>query len=55
VIITDRGLVAQAPDGSALIILAEAIKCDCGRMALFVVNRMGKTRCLECDEKFKAK
>lgn len=36
-------------DGSAVIALAEAVQCGCGKMAMICINRDGKTRCVECD------
>jgi hypothetical protein len=46
--------VAPAPpqdSGAAYIALTSPAKCGCGRMAYFVVNRDGKTLCLDCDGK----
>jgi hypothetical protein len=34
------------------IAVADPRQCSCGRMVCFLVNRDGKTRCLECDEKY---
>lgn len=48
------GIMMPLSNGAAGFILAKAIKCACGRMAMFAVNRGGKTRCLACDEKYKA-
>lgn len=36
-------------------VLWPPVACACGRMVSFVVNRNGKTRCVECDEKETAK
>lgn len=49
-----KPLARLLPDGSLGVILTEPMQCACGRMAMLVVNRYGKTRCLECDEKAKA-
>lgn len=40
-----------AHDGRvARIVLSTPIACACGRMVMMVINRDGKTRCIECDE-----
>lgn len=36
-------------DGSVLFAIWPAKECACGKMAAFLVNRHGKTRCLDCD------
>jgi hypothetical protein len=49
-----RHIAAIAPidnEGASAIALVEAVKCVCGRMAYFVVNRGGSTKCLDCDHK----
>jgi hypothetical protein len=44
-------LVRQTADGSAYVVLEHPTECPaCHRMATFVVNRHGKTLCLNCDE-----
>lgn len=48
----DGDLVANAADGAGMIILKEPRKCKCGRMAAFLVNRDGKTRCVSCDSDY---
>ena len=35
------------------IVLKEPRKCACGRMVMFVINRDGKTRCVECDYQYR--
>lgn len=37
-----------------LAFLAEPVPCECGRMAAALVNRDGATRCLACDNKYRA-
>lgn len=44
---------AFTEDGAAIVALPEPIQCTCGKMVMIVVNRLGKTRCVECDFKFK--
>lgn len=41
------------PGGVGYIALVEPVECACGRMVYFVVNRLGKSRCIECDSKFR--
>lgn len=36
-------------DGVFRGVLARPRRCGCGRMVYFVINRDGKTRCIECD------
>lgn len=36
-------------DGILRGVLARPRRCGCGRMVYFVINRDGKTRCIECD------
>ena len=38
--------------GRILIVLAHPLPCTCDRMTAFMVNRDGRTRCVECDEKY---
>jgi hypothetical protein len=51
-ITTAEGIFRLIDGGTMLGALAKPIKCGCGRMAMFVVNRMGRTRCVECDHQF---
>lgn len=37
---------------AAVIALIEPHACACHRMTLIVVNRDGKTRCVDCDAKY---
>lgn len=47
---TDTPLVSVGNDGAARILLAAPVRCPgCGRMVMLVVNRGGRTRCVECD------
>jgi len=41
--------ILNVTNDSTLVILKEPRQCECGRMVYFVVNRKGKTRCVECD------
>jgi len=34
-----------------LVLAWPPVRCACGRMVAFAVNRGGKTRCAECDAK----
>lgn len=43
-------MVVAARDGVGRAAVWPPVECGCGRMAAFVVNRDGKTRCLDCDE-----
>ena len=45
-------LIAVRQDCSAFIVLDEPRQCACGRMAAFVINRDGTSRCVECDAKY---
>ena len=48
-------IIAQLSDGSALIVLSNyqpAACCD-GRLIAFMVNRDGRTHCVDCDAKLK--
>lgn len=40
--------------GALRVILGEPVQCTCGAMVTFLVNRSGKTRCVECDELYQA-
>lgn len=40
------------PDGGALIMMWPPVPCGCGRAASMLVNRDGKTRCVDCDTKY---
>lgn len=42
-------VVAAGQDGAARIILPEPVRCGCGRMVTMVVNREGRSRCVDCD------
>lgn len=47
-----RQLIGISRDGTASIVLAEPIACpSCNRSVMFLVNRLGCTRCVECDGK----
>lgn len=47
-----EALIAVDRDGAVRVLLAQPRECGCGRMAALVVNRDGKTRCVECDESY---
>jgi len=34
-------------------VVSEPRECACNRMTFFFINRDGKTRCIECDDKYK--
>lgn len=37
---------------AAVIALTEARACGCHRMTFLVINRDGKTRCIDCDTRY---
>lgn len=48
----ERYVIRVRADGSFAILLPESVTCGgCGRQAMFMVNRGGKTRCTHCDFK----
>lgn len=49
---TPEGIFRVTDGGTIHCALTRAVQCGCGRMAMFVINRMGKTRCVDCDAKF---
>ena len=50
----DRGVIyQQLEDGGCLILVTESKTCGCGRAAMILVNRDGRTRCVECDHDYK--
>lgn len=49
---TKKGIFFTGPASTFSAILEKPIVCACGRMTVFVVNRDGKTRCLDCDVKY---
>jgi hypothetical protein len=46
-------LLGVGRDGTVAIALAHAVSCACERMVMLVVNRDGKTRCVDCDAKYR--
>lgn len=50
-ITTSKVLIKSLDNRSALVILTEPAQCKCGHMAAFVINRDGKTMCVECVHK----
>jgi len=44
--------IALLEGGTTLITLESPLKCGCGQMAVTLVNRLGKTRCIDCDRAF---
>lgn len=38
--------------GAGVIWLRQPTTCSCGKMCFLVVNRMGKSRCIDCDTIF---
>ncbi len=50
--ITDKGIFRLIEGGTLICVLKKAVECGCGRMAMMVINRMGQTRCTECDHEF---
>ena len=49
---TKEGVFFMGPSDTFSAILNEPRECVCGCMAAFVVNRDGKTRCVNCDVKY---
>jgi hypothetical protein len=45
-------LLGISAEGAVAIALAEAAECACGKMVMLVVNRDGKTRCVDCDASY---
>jgi hypothetical protein len=45
-----KDFVSALRGDHALIALADPRQCACGRMVCFLINRDGKTRCIECDK-----
>lgn len=50
IVTTPEAIIALQKDASIVSVLKHPVACVCGRMAAFVVNRDGKTRCLVCDD-----
>lgn len=48
---TKDGIFKTCSDGAVRMILGEPRQCRCGRMVAFLVNRNGKTLCIDCDRK----
>ena len=49
----DAGVLqALGADGCIRAVLHEPMACFCYRMVCFIINRDGKTRCVECDEAY---
>lgn len=49
---TPAGAFSGGPDGVVRGLLKEPRKCGCGRMTFFIVNRGGKSRCVDCDAEY---
>lgn len=49
----DKMICVTLADGGSLILVAEPKACGCGRVAALMVNRDGRTRCVECDHDYK--
>lgn len=47
-----RDIFSLGEDGVFRALLNKPRRCRCGRMAYFVVNRDGKSRCMECDREY---
>jgi hypothetical protein len=47
--ITPAGAFSCGADGITRGLLNEPRSCGCGRMTFFIVNRGGKSRCIDCD------
>jgi hypothetical protein len=52
IVIGDKGVFSCDREGIMRGILFEPRACGCGRMTYFVVNRDGKTRCVDCDAEY---
>lgn len=49
-----RPLIGALDDGRGFVaVLPNGLECACGRLAMIVVNRDGKTRCVACDLEYK--
>jgi hypothetical protein len=56
VIFSNRdGIYNIVDGGTTYAMLAKPFVCGCQRMAYFIINRLGSTRCVECDAEFKKK
>lgn len=45
--------VSSGPELYTLCWLGKPRKCDCQRMAMMLVNRDGRSRCMWCDEEYR--
>lgn len=45
-------IFSMGRDGILRAVLSAPRRCGCGRMTYFVVNRDGKSRCVECDFRY---
>jgi hypothetical protein len=46
-------LMISVSYGIAVCFLARPRKCECSRMVMLAINRDGKSRCVECDERYR--
>ena len=49
---TADGFFSVDTEGIMRMCLNSPRECSCHRMVMFVINRDGKTRCIECDRKY---
>ena len=45
-------LYATISRNAAAVVISTPVECACGRMATVIVNRDGKSRCVECDSAY---
>jgi hypothetical protein len=50
--ITNSGVWNHCTDGVIRGILFEPHPCGCGKRVYFVVNRDGRSRCVDCDAEY---
>lgn len=52
IVCTESGVFVHGSDDVVRGLLYEARPCPCGKMSFFVVNRDGRTRCVDCDMEY---
>ncbi len=52
IVCNDTGVFNHCADGIIRGILFEPRNCPCGKVTFFVVNRDGRSRCVDCDAEY---
>jgi hypothetical protein len=52
IVVTNGAVFNHCADGAIRGLTFEPVRCACGRVTYFFVNREGRSRCVDCDAEF---